>query len=89
MSEIRSKKKSFGGCTFRKSSPTISVETSTVNFTISFEEALKLNIAVQECVRQLNSYNRATSLGKSAALALIVHVDKKRIRVQEGKLNDP
>ena len=61
--------------------------TTTINFTISFEEALKFNLAVDECVRKLNSYNRAKTRGKQAALALVIHLDKGRIRVSEGKLN--
>lgn len=62
-------------------------DTSTVNFTISFEEALKLNLAIGECVRKLNTYNHATTCGKSAALALVIHFRKRRIRVMEGKLS--
>lgn len=82
------KKGSFGACKFSKTSPaSIKEDTTTINFTISFEEALKFNLAVDECVRKLNSYNRATTRGKQAALALVVHLDKRRIRVSEGKVN--
>ena len=80
------KKGSFGAATFAKSSPP--VNTKVINFTVSFDEALKFSLAVDECVRQLNSYNRSKASGKTAALALIIHLDKKRIRVQEGKLNN-
>ena len=86
MVEPTLRKSSFGAATFAKSSPP--VETKVINFTVSFEEALKLSLAVDECVRHLNGYNRSKARGKSAALALIIHLDKKRIRVQEGKLND-
>lgn len=78
--------KTFGACSFRKSSPPAPV--TAINFTIAFEEALKLSLAIDECVRKLNRYDRAKSRGKAAALALIIHLDKKRIRVQEGKLNN-
>jgi hypothetical protein len=82
------KKNSFGACEFDKTSPAeLSTDTSTVNFTISFEEALKLNLAIDECIRKLNTYNRATTRGKSAALALVIHFKKRRIRVMEGKLS--
>jgi hypothetical protein len=40
------KKSPFGACEFDKPSPAeLSADKSTVNFTISFEEALKLNLA--------------------------------------------
>jgi len=78
---------SFGACTFRKKSPAlVTGTTTTLNFILTFEEALKLNIAVDECVRKLNGYNHATSAGKRAALSLVVHIDKRRIRVNEGKI---
>jgi hypothetical protein len=81
-------KRSFGACSFSKTSPVVVKEhTTTINFTISFEEALKLNIAVDECVRKLNGYNRAKTRGRQAALALVIHLDKGRIRVLEGKVN--
>jgi Iap family predicted aminopeptidase len=81
------KKGSFGTCQFSKSSPVpITADKTTINFTISFEEALKLSLAVDECVRKLNSYNRATNRGKNAALAVVIHLDKRRIRISEGKV---
>ncbi len=57
-----------------------------LNLFLSFEEALKLNLAIDEAVRRLNSYNRATRAGKSAALNVTIYLDKKRITVNEGKL---
>jgi len=86
--ELKTKKSSFGDCRFDKTSPIdLKDQVSTVNFTISFEEALKLSLAVDECVRKLNSYNRGNARGKEKALALIVHLNTKRIRVSEGKRN--
>ena len=80
-------KGSFDACRFSKTSPvSVKEHTTTINFTISFEEALKFNLAVDECVRRLNGYNRAKTRGKQAALALVIHLDKGRIRVMEGKL---
>jgi hypothetical protein len=77
----------FGACSYEKTSPQQFAQTTlAVNVVLSFEEALKLNLAIDEGVRKLGRYNRATSVGKRAGLMLIVHLDKKRIRVQEGKL---
>ena len=81
------KKGAFGACSYEKTSPKdVASAVRAVNVVLSFEEALKLNLAIDEGVRKLGRYNRATTVGKSAGLMLIVHFDRKRIRVQEGKL---
>ena len=81
------KTESFGACTYAKISPAErTAATQVINIVLSFEEALKLGLAIDECVRRLNRYNRATTEGKNAGLKLIVHFHKKRIRVQEGSL---
>jgi hypothetical protein len=80
---------SFGGCNFGKLSPKLEKldsSTKVVNITLSFEDALKLNLAIDECVRRLNSYKRSTAAGKRSALNLAVHLNKDRITVNEGKL---
>ena len=76
----------FGTCSFAKTSPAqLTSETKIVNVILSFEEALKLNLAIDECVRTLGRYNRATKTGKSAALNVAIHLDQRRISVHEGK----
>lgn len=78
---------SFGACTFDSMSPPkLAVDTKALNLVIPFAEVLKLNLAIDECARKLNRYNRATTKGKEAALMMIVHFDKGRIRVQETTL---
>jgi hypothetical protein len=82
------KTSSFGACTFEKTSPAkLEASTPAINIVVTFEEALKLNLAIDECVRKLGRYNRATSSGRAAALLLVIHLDKCRIRVQEGKVS--
>ena len=89
--ETKTPKKTFtfGTCSFAKSSPDvekIGASHKALNLFLSFEEALKLNLAIDEAVRRLNSYNRATRAGKNAALNITLYLDKKRITVNEGKL---
>lgn len=51
-------KESFGICDFERTSPpltALSSDTKVLNIQISFEEALKLSLAIDECVRKLNS----------------------------------
>lgn len=59
---------------------------SVVNLVLGFEEALKLNLALDEAVRRVNRYNRGTRVGKLAGVQLIVYLEKRRINVKEGKL---
>lgn len=80
---------SFGGCEFSKTSPrreALSPQTAVLNVTLSFEDALKLNLAIDECVRKLNSYKRSTMKGRRAALNLAIHLKKNRVTVNQGKL---
>lgn len=84
MKEIEKKTGSFGACSFQKMRPAeLSSDTKALNFVMSFEEALKLNIALDEGVRKLNSYNRAKASGKNARLALVIHLPSKRVRIVE------
>jgi len=79
-------KQTFGGCTFEGTSPKVadlSPKTPFLNVWMSFEEALKLSLAIQECVRKLNSYHRGTKAGKRTGLNITVLLHKCRITVNE------
>ena len=80
-------KESFGGCTYAAKSPSeIADGTKAVNLKLSFEEALKLNVAVAACVQHLTRLDRSTPEMRRSGLKLIIHLDeKRRIRVQLGK----
>ena len=87
--QIPKKKSSFGACTYAKTSPprgSLSPSTKVLNLFLPSEEALKLNVATDECVRKLNSYNRSTTAGKHAALNLTIHFHADRIAINEGKV---
>jgi len=80
---------SFGGCDFSRTSPaveTFSPNTQVLSIEIGFEDALKLHLAIGECVRKLNSYKRSTTAGKRTALNLAVHLSKNRVTINETKL---
>jgi len=79
-------KKTFGGCVFSGTSPGLSglsSKTPMLNVWMSFEEALKFSLAIQECVRKLNTYKRSTRDGKRTGLNIAVHLQKRRITVNE------
>ncbi len=80
---------SYGACSISGYSPKkekLSPDTKTINIKIKFEEALKLNLALDECVRKLNKYKMSTTTGKRAAVNLILHLSKDRLAVAEGKV---
>ena len=80
---------SFGSCKFGRTSPSLgalSANTQILNIEISFEEALKLNLSISECVRKLNSYNRSTTAGKRSGLNVAVHLGRGVITINEAKL---
>ena len=62
----------------------LSPETKVLDIVVPFEDALKLNIAIDECVRKLNRYDRGKVEGKKAALQLNIYLDKRRVMVLEG-----
>ena len=79
-------KQTFGGCTFEGTSPKVanlSAQTPMLNLWMSFEKALKFSLAVQECVRKLNSYNRGAKAGRQTGLNVAVHLHKRRIKINE------
>jgi hypothetical protein len=82
-------KKSFGICNFVSTSPVVAdlkPDTQILNVNISFEEALKLNLAIDECVRKLNSYKRSTSAGKRSGLTVALHLSRGVITIVETTL---
>jgi hypothetical protein len=86
MATIRTKKFSFGTSRYSKTSPDrskLSPTTSILNLYLTFEEALKLNLSIDECIRKLNTYNRSTKAGKSIGLNVAIHLDQERITVNE------
>lgn len=86
------KKFSFGICNFGRTQPnlnTLSPDTQILNIEIAFEEALKLNLAIDECVRKLNSYKRSTTAGKRSGLNLAIHLSQGVITINEAKQPKP
>jgi len=79
----------FGTCEYERTSPArteLTGDTSILNIIVPFEEALKMNLAVDECVRKLNRYKKSTKTGKRAALNLTIHFNLGRIAINEGRL---
>ncbi len=83
------KKFTFGGCSYVRTLPDqskLSPQTRVLNIDVTFVEALKFNIAVNECIRKLNSYKKIAKAGKNVTLRLALFLDQKSIAVNEGSL---
>ena len=79
----------FGTCAYEKTSPKrekLNNETKILNLMLTFEETLKLNLAIDECVRKLNTYKRSTKAGKSMGMNIAIHIEQKRITINEQKI---
>ena len=82
-------KKSWGGCRFDRTAPTkqgLSSDTKILNVIITFSEALKLNLALQDCLLKLNNYKMNAIEGKQAAVKLAILLDQKRVQIWRAKV---
>lgn len=86
--EKRLKSFSYGGCQIRGTNPPrskLSPETKVLNISIPFDQALRLNLALDECLRALNRLKRSTTEGKDAAVNLVVQFHHGRIAIAQAK----
>lgn len=80
-------KQSYGGCTVNHFSPVVAgTWPKAINIVMSFEEALKLQIALQDRLLAINGLNRSTKDGKAAAVNLCVYPEIRRITINADKL---
>jgi hypothetical protein len=76
-----------GGASYQRTQPDIGSQgVKSVNIELSFEEALKLSLAIQSCLMQLNRYKRSTALGREMGLLLSVKTESNAISVIEKRL---
>jgi len=81
-------KQTFGGCSFNRLSPekaSLSRTTKALNIVIGLDEALRLQLALQDGLLKLNRYKMSTVKGKRAAINFCVHLDVGRIQLLEGR----
>ncbi len=79
------KKQSYGGCTVNYFSPAKAEGwPKAINMVLGFEEAMKLQVALQARLMDINRLNRSTREGKAAAVNLRLYTGRKRITVDTG-----
>jgi len=79
----------YGSARINRLSPKIedvSERTKAVNIVLSYEEALKLNMALQNGLMKLVQLNRATTAGKAEGINLTVYLQSERIAVNPVKV---
>src|SRR5438105_4060992 len=59
-----------GKCRIERVSPALPESVKSANIELTFEEALKLSVAIQSAVLRLNRYNRRGGVGESMGLCL-------------------
>lgn len=81
-----------GGARFERISPDPSSfkagekPVKSLNIHISFEQALKLSLALQSCLIQLNKFHRSDTAGKSMGVELTIHVNQRSVKVIEKSI---
>ena len=73
-----------GACRFGRVSPDVASKgIKSLNIEVSFEEGLKLRLALDSCLHALNRYNRSTTKGRSRGVVLSVKTESSSIAVIE------
>src|SRR5262249_54014056 len=76
-----------GLATYVRTQPSIAEQgVKSVNIELSFDEAIKLSLAIQACLMQLNRYNRSTVAGREMGLLLSMKTDSNTITVIEKRV---
>jgi hypothetical protein len=57
-----------------------------INVTLSFEEALKLQLGLLQIPGRRNSYDRSTKRGREAAVNLCIFTETQRITINEDRV---
>lgn len=64
----------------------LSEQTKIFNIHLTLDQALKLNLGLEEAIRKINRYKENTESGKRASVNLAIHLGVSRIAVAEGRL---
>jgi hypothetical protein len=79
-----------GACRFGRVRPDVASRgIQSVNIDVTFEEALKLRLALDSCLHALNRYNRATTKGRAMGVVLSIKTGSSTIAVIESAMRAP
>ena len=70
-----------------RTQPDVSAQgVKSINIEMTFEEALRLSLAIQSCVMQLNRYKRSTTVGGEMGMLLSIKTETDTITVIEKRV---
>lgn len=76
-----------GACRYGRLSPDVAKKgVKSVNVEITFEEGLKLALALDSCLHGVNRYNRSTTKGKAMGVVLSIKTESGSIAVIEAPM---
>jgi hypothetical protein len=79
-----------GSCRFVRTSPEMATKgVESVNIELTFEDAMRLSVALQSAVFGLNRYNRGTKEGKRIGLCLSLKMPSRSLAVLEQPIKPP
>jgi hypothetical protein len=74
-----------GTAKYARTSPDVAAKgVESINVHLTFEEALRLSLAIQSCVMSLNRYKRSAVAGRDMGLLLSLKTASKSITVIEA-----
>ena len=74
----------YGSASFVRTSPDL--VTKSINVELTFDEAVKLSLALQSAVLALSRYNRGAKSGREMGLQLSLKNDNRSIAVIEKRI---
>jgi hypothetical protein len=89
MKHSAAKQRSFGTCRYERTAPPkghLSPETKVLNIELSLDEALKLHVAIDHCIKRVRKFEENGQVGRRAAVNMAVHLNTQKIAVTEAKL---
>ena len=76
-----------GGCAVYRVFPDVEEKgIESVNVSLTFEDAMRLSVALQAAILQLNRYNRSSKSGKATGINIGLMVKTKRVSVMQTTL---
>jgi hypothetical protein len=86
--EARHKAEDYhGGCRVVRINPDALAEgVESLNIEISFEQALRLSLALQSALVNLNRYNRGTVIGREMGVLLLLDIAGKSVSIMEKRV---
>lgn len=76
-----------GSCRYVRTSPDVAADgVKSVNVEMTFDQAMRLSVALQSAILGLNRHNRTSKVGREMGLCLSIKMDSTAISVIEQRV---